>query len=119
MFVTIITATYNSEHIIESCISSIIKQDYENFEIIICDGNSTDRTIEKIKNFNDPRIAVFQEEDSGIYDALNKGIKRSSGDIIGFLHSDDFFADNQVIKTIVDSFAQNQIKRRQKVKMLK
>ena len=76
MKISIITPTFNSQNTIEANIKSVIKQNFENWEQIIIDNCSTDKTIEIIKNFNDSRIRVFSENDKGIYDALNKGIKK-------------------------------------------
>lgn len=103
MKVSIITATYNSAKTIRDCINSVINQSYGTIEHIIVDGGSTDGTMEIIQE-----MAVFtksmyciSEPDNGIYDALNKGIKRATGAIIGFLHSDDLLADTEGIAAIV------------------
>jgi len=106
MKVSIITATYNSEDTIETCMNSVIMQTHENIEYIIIDGKSTDRTLSKINLLakNRANIRVFSEQDTGIYDALNKGITKSTGDIVGFVHSDDFLADSNVIEKIVEVF---------------
>ncbi|MBC2844497.1 glycosyltransferase family 2 protein [Winogradskyella flava] len=106
MKVSIITATYNSEDTIETCMHSVIMQTHENIEYIIIDGKSTDRTLSKINLLakNRANIRVFSEQDTGIYDALNKGITKSTGDIVGFVHSDDFLADSNVIEKIVEVF---------------
>ena len=101
---SIITATYNSSETINSCLDSISAQTYQNIEHIIIDGNSTDGTLRKIKKHCFKRSIVISEPDNGIYEALNKGIKRSTGDIIGFLHSDDFFSKNNIIEKIVREF---------------
>ena len=101
---SIITATYNSEATISETIDSLLSQNFDNFEILIIDGLSNDKTIEIIKSYNDSRINIYSEIDKGIYDALNKGITRSTGDIIGFLHSDDTFTNNNVLSDIFKSF---------------
>lgn len=100
--ISLIIATYNSEKYIEFCIKSIIAQTYEPIEFIIIDGNSTDNTIPIIKNLlNIDHLILISEKDKGIYDALNKGLNFTSGDIIGFVHSDDFLASKDIINNIV------------------
>jgi glycosyltransferase involved in cell wall biosynthesis len=103
MKVSIITATYNSAHGIEACLESILCQDHENIECIIVDGQSKDQTLEIVseKQKKHSFIKVVSEADKGIYDALNKGIALASGDIIGFVHSDDLLASSTVISEIV------------------
>lgn len=101
---SIITATYNSQRSIFQCLNSILNQTYANFEIVLVDGGSTDDTLRIIQEFYDPRIKVVSEPDYGLYDALNKGITRATGDIIGFLHSDDFFANPRVLENLIAAF---------------
>ncbi len=104
MKVSIITSCFNSEKTIEDTIQSVVSQTYPNIEYIIIDGKSTDKTLEKVNNYRDKITKVVSEEDKGIYDALNKGINIATGDIIGFLHSDDIFAHSNVIENIVEMF---------------
>ena len=106
MKISIITATFNRAHFIESCILSILRQDVNNVELIIIDGLSTDSTSEKIKPLieKNKNIKFYSETDLGIYDALNKGIDKANGEIIGFLHSDDLFYDSEILKKIIDNF---------------
>ena len=104
MKVTIITATYNCEKCIQRAIDSVSKQDYIDIEHIIIDGGSTDNTLNIIKNNNGRISTLLSEKDKGIYDALNKGIKLSTGEIIGFLNSDDVFTNPHVISRIVNCF---------------
>ncbi len=95
MKVSIITTCFNSEKTILDTINSVKNQSYENIEHVIIDGGSTDKTLDIISNNLNARISLISEPDKGCYDAFNKGINRSNGDIIGFLHSDDvFFSDN-------------------------
>jgi glycosyltransferase len=101
MKVTIITASYNSEDTILDTLISVKKQDYSDVEHIIIDGKSSDKTISIINEFESDNIKIFSEKDSGIYDALNKGINKATGDIIGFLHSDDVFYDTSCISLLV------------------
>lgn len=102
--IAIITATLNSSEHIQSCIDSVISQTYKNIEYIVIDGNSSDGTIE-IVNKNIGYISFFLTSiDSGIYEALNKGINISNSDVIGFLHSDDYLASNDIIQNIASAF---------------
>ncbi|OMP31770.1 glycosyltransferase family 2 protein [Mangrovimonas sp. DI 80] len=111
MKVSIITATYNSEATIEGCIKSVLSQDYPNIEYIIIDGNSSDYTLSVVNAYKQrySDIIVISEPDNGIYDALNKGIKVATGDIVGFLHSDDFFNSENTIKNIVKEFSKGKV----------
>ena len=111
MKISIITATFNSGKFIESCIKSILKQNYKKFEIIIIDGLSTDSTIKKIKTllYKHNNIKIFSEKDLGIYHALNKGIEKANGDIIGFVHSDDLLYNKNVLSNIIDVFKNSNI----------
>ena len=102
--VSIITATYNSSATIVDAIKSVQEQSHSNIEHIIVDGLSTDDTIEKIKSI-DQQIKIISEKDNGIYDAMNKGIAIASGDIIGILNSDDFYASKLVIESVVRIFS--------------
>lgn len=106
---SIITATYNSQQFIESCIQSVLNQSYPNIELIIVDGASSDNTLQIIQSFNDPRIQIHSERDNGIYFALNKGISLATGDVIGFLHSDDFFVHENVIEEIAGELQNSNI----------
>ena len=106
MKISIITAVLNNKGHIEECINSVSKQSYKNIEHIIVDGGSTDGTIDKIQN---PKSKVqnfrfISEKDNGIYDAINKGLKNATGDVIGLLHSDDVFADDTIIEKVADKF---------------
>ena len=104
MKVSIITIVYNNRACISECIQSVLDQTYSNIEHVVIDGGSTDGTqaeIEKVKH----KLAYYiSEKDNGLYDALNKGIRQATGDIIGILHSDDLFNDSNTIQKIVDAF---------------
>lgn len=106
MKVSIITVTFNSEEFILNSINSVKNQDYKNLQHIIIDGNSTDKTKEILENYSD-FVTWISENDNGIYDAINKGIRLATGDIVGVLNSDDFFTDNHVISRIVTLFEEN------------
>lgn len=104
MKVSIITVTMNSEKYLSDCIESVRKQNYKNIEHIIIDGKSTDRTLQIIKN-NSKHISYWlSETDRGMYDAINKGLKVATGDIVGILNSDDMFASADAVRSIVDCF---------------
>jgi glycosyltransferase len=109
MKVSVITATNNSEETIEDCIKSLLAQVYSNIEFIIIDNNSTDSTLKIIERYKlkNKSIKLISESDNGLYDALNKGIRYASGDIIGFLHSDDFYHDCFSVFDVVSYFRDN------------
>lgn len=107
MKISIITVCYNSEKTIKDTIESVLKQTYKDFEYLIIDGKSNDNTINIINKYNDQRIKLISEKDNGIYDAMNKGIKLSSGDIIATLNSDDVLANENIFKTVIDNFDEN------------
>ena len=111
MKVSIITATYNSAATLATCMTSVVNQTYNNIEYIIIDGGSTDGTIPMVTKLGEdhPNISFRSEPDKGIYDALNKGIAQATGDIIGFVHSDDFLADPTIIADIVATFEREQV----------
>lgn len=103
MKISIITATYNSSKTVTDTLKSVALQTYPNIEHIIIDGASKDNTLEIVKQF--PHVAkVVSEPDKGIYDAMNKGIKLATGDVIGILNSDDFYANENIISKVVQYF---------------
>lgn len=107
MKVSIITVTYNRGKTLADTMQSVLAQTYANIEYIVIDGGSTDNTLQVIEQYKPlfgERLIYVSEPDNGIYDAMNKGIKLSSGDVIGILNSDDFFTSNNVIETLVSSF---------------
>ena len=108
MKVSIITITYNSESTLIDTIDSVLNQTYTDIEYIIIDGKSTDSTVSIIHSYKDKISKFISEKDNGLYDALNKGISVATGDIVGVLHSDDFYTNHQVIEKIVQTFKQNQ-----------
>lgn len=107
--ITLITSCFNREKTIAGAIRSVLSQDYDNIEYIIVDGKSKDSSLEVIQdtikdnphNFN---IKVISEPDHGMYEAINKGIRMATGDVIGLVHSDDFLYDNHVISRIANKF---------------
>jgi glycosyltransferase len=106
MKISLITATFNSAKTIGTTIESILQQEYSNIEHLILDGGSNDKTIEILSAYQKkhPNIIVYSEKDNGIYDALNKGISKATGDIIGFVHSDDLLPTPQTLTHIVNTF---------------
>jgi len=109
MKISIITATYNSSAYISDCVNSVNNQTYSNIEHIIIDGASKDNTLEIINSIPNRVTKIVSEPDKGIYDAMNKGIKLATGDVIGILNSDDFFTSDDVIQYVVDTFNKNDI----------
>jgi glycosyltransferase len=105
--VSIITITFNSESTLIDTIDSVLNQTYKNIEYIIVDGRSSDSTLSIIHSYRDKISKVVSENDKGLYDALNKGISMATGDVIGILHSDDFYTNHQVIENIVNTFHLN------------
>jgi glycosyltransferase involved in cell wall biosynthesis len=104
MKISIITATFNSSSTIARCIASVNEQTHPNIEHIIVDGASNDQTIEIIKNTPNRVSLISSEPDNGLFDALNKGILLATGDIVGFLHSDDSFNSPNTIENIAAAF---------------
>jgi len=105
MKISIITATYNSAANIAGCIASVHEQTYPHIEHIIIDGASKDNTLEIIKSTPNRVTKIISEPDKGIYDAINKGIQLATGDIIGFLHSDDLFDSPTTFQHVADAFS--------------
>jgi glycosyltransferase len=104
MKISIITITYNSEKTLRDTIESVLSQSYTDIEYVVVDGKSKDSTCDIIRSYGD-RISTFvSEKDNGLYDALNKGISLATGDVVGFLHSDDIFASTETIKMIAEAF---------------
>jgi len=109
MKISIITATYNSGTSISSALQSIASQTYLNLELIIIDGASGDNTLDVVKEKYSRPVFIISEKDKGIYDALNKGIKAATGDIIGFVHSDDFLASKELLSKIAHIFQEEKV----------
>jgi glycosyltransferase involved in cell wall biosynthesis len=107
--ISIITVTKNCKDTIEDCLKSVRQQDYVNKQHIIIDGKSTDGTIEKIRELKDQVDYFSSEIDSGIYEALNKGLKIANGEIVGFLHADDIYATNSILTLIAKKFEDEKV----------
>ncbi len=106
MKISIITTTFNSATYLEDCIKSVLKQDYKDIEYIIIDGKSTDDTIKIANQYKSEINILISEPDNGIYDALNKGVALATGEVIGIMHSDDFFADETILNKVSTLFKQ-------------
>lgn len=105
--ISIITACLNSEKTIEDTIRSVVDQTYPHIEFIIVDGQSTDRTLSIIRKYQSHIARVISEPDQGVYDAFNKGIEHSTGDVLYFLNSDDYLTDQWVIEEVAQRFYEN------------
>lgn len=110
--ISIITATFNSAKTLKDTIQSVLRQTNKDFEYLIVDGGSTDETIDIVKSYESEfsgRLKWVSEKDKGIYDAMNKGIKMASGDIVGILNSDDYFTSDDILQTVADAFKRQEI----------
>lgn len=101
MKVSIITSCFNREATIRKCIESVLSQDYSHIEYIIVDGASKDRSLSIISEYKHQIAHIITERDNGMYEAINKGIRMATGDIIGLMHSDDFFYSTDSVSRIV------------------
>jgi glycosyltransferase involved in cell wall biosynthesis len=102
--ISVITVCYNSATTLEETIQSVLNQTHPDLEYIVIDGASTDGTLEIISKYRNRIQHVVSEPDKGIYDAMNKGLKLATGDIIGILNSDDLYKNNQVLSSIDNAF---------------
>ena len=107
MKITVITASFNNSSTLPQTIDSLLSQSFKNIEYIVIDGNSTDGTKEILQSNSSNITKIISEKDSGIYDALNKGITLASGEIIGFLHADDTYASTDILDKIAAAFSQS------------
>lgn len=98
--ISVVTAVFNREGTIANALRSVAEQDYPNIEHVIQDGGSKDGTLDVIAQFDAPNISLESKADGGIYDGINKGIQRTTGDIIGLMHSDDFFAAPHILSRV-------------------
>jgi glycosyltransferase involved in cell wall biosynthesis len=109
MKVSIITVSYNSQNTIEDTIKSVLGQTYPDIEYIIVDGKSSDNTLNIVNKYKDKISNIISEEDSGIYDAMNKGIRAATGDIIGILNSDDLYENDEVVNAVVKTIRDKEV----------
>lgn len=104
--ISIITVAFNAQNTIERCINSLLQQRFKNTQYIIIDGGSTDDTVAIIEKYSANVDIFISEPDNGIYDAMNKGIALATGDVIGTINADDFFADDDVLDNIAKVFSE-------------
>nr|WP_093187376.1 glycosyltransferase family 2 protein [Thiocapsa sp. KS1] len=102
---SIITATWNCAETLGDCLASVAGQSYAEREHLLIDGGSTDGTLAVLEAYRAGLAVLVSEPDGGIYDALNKGIARASGEVVGFLHADDLYADAGVLARVAAAFA--------------
>lgn len=105
--ISIVTVCYNSVETIKETLESVLNQEYDNYEYIVIDGKSNDGTLQIIKEYEEKfngKMRYISEKDNGIYDAMNKGIKMSTGEIIGLLNSDDYYINKYTLKKINENF---------------
>jgi glycosyltransferase involved in cell wall biosynthesis len=111
--ISIVTISFNSVQTIRDTIESVLSQTYPNLEYIIVDGASTDGTVDVIKDYENRfngKLRWVSEPDSGLYDAMNKGIRMATGDIVGILNSDDFYHRPDSIEVIANAFIDKRLK---------
>lgn len=107
MIISIITATYNSGKTISDTLDSVLKQNFQDYELIIKDGGSNDNTLAICKTYEPKfhgKMRIISTPDNGIYDAMNQGIHAATGDVVGILNSDDLYEDDHVLEDIVNAF---------------
>lgn len=112
MKVSVITASFNSAATLSGTMETVLMQTYPDIEYIVIDGASTDGTVDIIKQYEPRfkgRLRWISEKDSGIYDAMNKGLAMATGDIVGVLNSDDLYYDERVVADIVETFKKNDV----------
>lgn len=110
MKISIVTATWNSGETVRDTFDSVLRQDYKDYEYIVVDGGSKDGTLDIIREYEprfEGRMKWKSEPDRGIYDAMNKGISRATGEVVGILNSDDFYTSFDVLKAIAKSFEEH------------
>ena len=106
MKISIITICLNRHKVIRETIESVLSQNYNNIEYIVIDGGSSDGSLETINSYSSNIDCLISEPDNGIYQAINKGLSRVTGDVVGLLHAGDLLYDNNVISNVVGRFKQ-------------
>lgn len=109
MKISIITVSFNAAHSIADTFASVAEQTYSNIEHIVVDGASTDGTLDIIERHRANIAKIISEPDCGIYDAMNKGLRLVTGDIVGFINSDDFYASPEVLARVAEVFADEHV----------
>lgn len=107
MKISIITVCYNRASVIQKAIESVLAQTYKNIEYIVVDGASTDGSMKVIESYKNRIQRIVSEPDHGMYEAINKGIRMATGDVVGLMHSDDYFYDNQTVESIAQAFEES------------
>lgn len=105
MKISIITVAYNSSATIETTLDSVQAQGYPKLEYIVVDGGSTDATLDVVRKYPELVTQLISEPDRGIYDAMNKGVQRATGEVVGILNSDDFYRHSRVLEEVAVAFA--------------
>ena len=108
MKISIITTAFNSAHTLRDTMESVLRQGYTDYEYIVVDGSSKDGTVDLIREYEprfEGRMRWISEPDRGIYDAMNKGVAMATGDVVGLLNSDDFYASDDILETIAREFS--------------
>lgn len=109
MKISIITVVWNNATTIKDAIDSVLNQTYKDIEYIIIDGASTDGTVEIVQSYGDKIDKFISEKDKGLYDAMNKGIRLATGNIVGILNSDDFYIEKHVIEKVLKEFEEKNV----------
>lgn len=107
MKISIITPCFNSASTIRDTIESVLSQNYQNVEYVVIDGDSKDETPKIVAEYGSKITKFVSEKDNGIYDAMNKGIKMATGDIVGILNSDDFYISEDILSSVASAFNNN------------
>lgn len=110
MKISIVTATWNSAETLRDTFDSVLRQEYEDYELVVVDGGSKDETVDIIREYEpkfEGRMKWKSEPDKGLYDAMNKGISRATGDVVGILNSDDFYTSFDVLQAVANAFAKH------------
>lgn len=113
MKVSIVTTTYNSANTIADTFESVLRQSHKDLELIVVDGASVDGTLDIIKEYEprfEGRMKWISEPDKGIYDAMNKGIRLATGELVGILNSDDYYTSDDVLDIVTSTFAEKEEK---------
>jgi glycosyltransferase involved in cell wall biosynthesis len=105
MKISVITAVYNNRDSIADALDSALGQTHDDVELIVIDGASTDGTLDVLRGYGNRLAVLVSEPDQGIYDALNKGLRFATGEVVGLLHSDDLYADEHVLTRLTEAFA--------------
>jgi glycosyltransferase involved in cell wall biosynthesis len=108
MKVSIITVVYNGKETLRQTIESVLSQDYPSIDYWVIDGGSTDGTLELLKEY-EGRIQYISEKDRGIYDGMNRGLAKISGEVVGMVHSGDVYPSADVIRSVVECFDRNDV----------